>query len=428
MNRSADIVLYVGHIARELDVSCALRHLLRRDHGLELAIRSINFDPYATIAEHAPRVVAFPWFNEDQDVAIRKTRKYWRRALYANLAYEQVFQNINKEVKKPHGTFSRDQVFHHAWGEFYREYLLEFGVSDDRIRVNGNPSYGLYREPYRRYFDDRETVAEEHGLDPAKRWLFIPENYGAAFYPDAYIEQMVKWGAQREDALEYREFAQRSLRAMCEWLREVCEPARLEIVLRPRPYTRYEAFMEKVRAAIGEPPPGLKVIQKGTVREWILASDWVMTSYSTSLIEAAVAERSIHMIVPEPIPEFVHNPWYDLVPKVATVNDLRAVVASDPTANEGPLREWATREMLPTGDPIANMANWLADLHRIAAERQGSAPLATLRDRLDARAHGLLRRLKAASKGNVDKAVAHDRFGQDQVDARTARWARVLGL
>ncbi|MCW5940995.1 MAG: hypothetical protein KIS66_02105 [Fimbriimonadaceae bacterium] len=428
MNRSADIVLYVGHIARELDVSCALRHLLRRDHGLELAIRSINFEPYATIIAHAPRVVAFPWFNEDQDVAIRKTRKYWPRALYANLAYEQVFQNINKEVKKPHGSFSRDLVFHHAWGEFYREYLLEFGVTDDRIRVNGNPSYGLYLEPYRRYFDDRETVAKEHGLDPVKRWLFIPENYGAAFYPDAYIEQMVKWGAKREEALEYRAFAQRSLSAMCRWLRDAADPARLEIVLRPRPYTRYEAFMQKVSEAIDPLPAGLRVIQKGTVREWILASDWVMTSYSTSLIEAAIAEKPIHMIVPEPIPEFVHNPWYDLVPKVESAEALKNVVAAESTANHGALRAWATREMLPAGDPIANMANWLADLHRIASERQGAAPLTTGRDRLDARLHKLLRDVKALSKGNVDKAVAHDRFGQDEVNARTARWSKVLGL
>ncbi len=424
--KPADIVLYVGHIARELDVSCALRHLLRRDHGLEMAVCSINFDPYGTIAAHNPKVVAVPWFNEDQDVAIRKARKYWPHAVYLNLAYEQVFQNINKEVKKPHGNFARDEVLHHAWGEFYAEYLVGYGVGRDRIRVNGNPSYALYQEPYRRYFPDRGALAEAHGLDPAMPWLFVPENYGAAFYPDAYVDQMVRWGAPAEQAHGYREFARRSLAEMCRWLRHAADETEWEVVLRPRPYTRLEAFLERVNESVGEPSGRFRVIQQGTVREWILASDVVMTSYSTSLIEAAVAQKPIAMIAPEPIPDFVHNAWYDKVPQIESQPALLGALESRLPGSCGELHAWAVGEMMPSGDPIANMAAWMADAVRLAVSRS-SGRVVRGKSALDAKAHQLGRALKGALTHRADKAVAHDRFDQAEVERRTERWARLLG-
>lgn len=417
---AADILVYVGHVARELDASCAIRHHLRTSHGLEMAIASVNFDPYDTIVRHAPKVVAFPWFNEDNDVAIRKVRKYWPDAVYLNLAYEQVFQQINQKVKAPHGSFARDQVRHHAWGEFYKTYLVGHGVPEQHVTVNGNPAFGLYRQPYRRFFPSKTELAGRFGLNPSLPWLLVPENYGAAFYPDAYIDQMVKWGAAREEAEAYREFARRSLAEMCRWLASAAGPNR-EIILRPRPYTRLAAFEASVRQAIGEPPAGLHVIQEGTVREWILAADQVMTSYSTSLIEAAVADKPVAMIVPEPLPEFVRNPWYDLVPQLGTRDDFVQMV-EERSATQEPLRAWAESTMLPYGDPLRNMADWMAGLCR-ESKANGRMGVA---DKLDAQVHRALRGLKRALKGNIDKAVEHDRFDQSEVEARTQRWAQIL--
>ncbi|MCW5941362.1 MAG: hypothetical protein KIS66_03970 [Fimbriimonadaceae bacterium] len=413
---NAHLVVFIEHVARELDVMCAVRHLLRERHGLELAVRSTKFDLYeGMLAAGSPRVVAFPWFYEDDDGPIRRARKLWPDARYVNLAWEQVLQNINESVKTPHGELARTQVRHFAWGDFYRDLLVRYGVRAELVTVVGNPVYGLYTEPYRRYFEDKPTLAARHGLDPDKPWLLVAENYGAAFYPDSHLEVMVARGASREESWGFREFARASLRTMCEWLRDLAGPS-LEIVLRPRPYTPRERFMGKLREAIGDPPPGLRVIQDGSVREWILASDAVVSSYSTSLIEAAIAEKPIAMLAPLPLPEFVKHPWYEYVPRFPSLGELRDFVLSgDPTF--AALRQWATDRMLRT-DPIRGMADFLAATYHDAPSVSVS-PAA----RLDVLGRVASRSLKKAMGRRPDKAAEHDRFGQDEVTARTARWA-----
>lgn len=400
---------------------CAVRHLLRAHHGLELAIRSTKFDLYeGMLAVGAPSVVAFPWFYEDDDGPIRRARKLWPRARYVNLAWEQVLQNINESVKTPHGELARTEVCHFAWGDFYRDLLVRYGVREDLVTVVGNPVYGLYRDPYRRYFEDKATLAARHGLDPAKRWLLVAENYGAAFYPDSHLEVMVARGASREESWGFREFARASLRTMCEWLRDLADPS-IEIVLRPRPYTPRERFMGRLREAIGEPPAGLHVLQEGSVREWILASDAVVSSYSTSLIEAAIAEKPIAMLAPLPLPEFVKHHWYEFVPRFSTLDELRGFVASG-EPSFAPLRDWATAQMLRT-DPIRGMADFLAASYRDAPPVRVS-PAA----RLDVLGHVASRALKKAMGRRPDKAAEHDRFGQGEVDARTKKWPSILGV
>ena len=53
---------------------------------------------------------------------------------------------------------------------------------------------------------------------------------------------------------------------------------------------------------VQNPNANLKIIKTETAREWILAADHVMSSHSTTLIEAALAGKPIHRFSPEPYP------------------------------------------------------------------------------------------------------------------------------
>lgn len=421
MKPPCDVVIFVEHIARELDIAAAVALHLDRTHRLRAEVASTKFDLLENVSRiGSAKVAAFPWFYEDDDGPIRRVREHWPNVRLVNLAYEQVLQNINQAVKTPHGDLARTEVRHFAWGEFYKDLLVRYGVAPELVTVVGNPSYGLYRPPYSEFFPGRAALAAKHGLDPNKRWLLVAENYGAAFYADDHLEVMVARGASREESYAFRDFASASLAKMAEWLRDACRED-LEIILRPRPYTPLERLRKRVVEAIGELPPGLKMIQDGSVREWVLASDAVCSSYSTTLIESAVAGKPIAMLTPLPLPEFVKHAWYDLVPQFSTSEAFGAWVGDPGFGSAQGLEQWANETMLAHGDPIAGMADFLAHA------AQGSAPAGiplSMRPSLHARL--LARVLKRARGRRPDKAHEHDRFSQHDVQSRVERWRTIL--
>ena len=65
---------------------------------------------------------------------------------------------------------------------------------------------------------------------------------------------------------------------------------------------------------VQNPNVNLKIMKTETAREWILAADHVMSSHSTTLIEAALAGKPIHRFSPEAYPEAVALEWHGLVP------------------------------------------------------------------------------------------------------------------
>ena len=58
----------------------------------------------------------------------------------------------------------------------------------------------------------------------------------------------------------------------------------LEIILRPRPSVSTGEFLGFFRHRVGGDTGRIRFLKEGSVREWIMASDVVISSYSTSLI------------------------------------------------------------------------------------------------------------------------------------------------
>ena len=108
-------------------------------------------------------------------------------------------------------------------------------------------------------------------------------------------------------------------------------------------------------------PKNLHIIKTGTTREWILVSDAIFSSYSTSLIESAVACKPSFMLAPVEFPDYLNADWHSMIPHVATYEAFRDAAfdaVRAPLRNE--LGEWVEREMMSVGDPISNLVDLLA--------------------------------------------------------------------
>lgn len=416
-----DVLWLVEHVAREMDVACAVKALADAAGGPHIVIRNMYADASSSLRELEPRVVVHPFFFFCQGaLATEDYATRWPDAVHFNLAWEELFYQAHATIKAPSDAFAKQSVVHHAWGGFYRDYLLHHGVPAANIRVNGQPAYQLYRAPYRAYYPSREDLAREHGLDPTRRWVFIPENYRWAFI-GGKMHLFTKLGAKADDIARLREFSVESLSQLLAWCNTAASVGDCILVFRTRPSTSSETMQRFFAEHVGSPAPHLRFIKAGSVREWVLASDVVISSYSTTLIEAAVAGKAACMAEPIPIPPDLYYAWSEFVPHLRTSGEFAAACRGEVGAagGDGRLLAWAEGELLGNGDPIAGLVRILQGLVRDS--NRAPARLRRWR-RVRRNAH-----LALPEKAYVNRASHElDDFTAQDVTARVERWRQVL--
>ncbi len=418
-SRQIDILFLIEHISRELDVACAIKALAERERNLRVEIKHVYHDVPAHLSTYLPRVVVFPSFYCAEDLANKDYITRWQESFFFNMAWEEIFYQGHMKLKAPADEFTRTNVIHHAWGNFYRDYLMHYGVQESQIFVNGNPAYQLYRKPYRDIYIGRNALAQKYGLDPNKRWIFVPENYRWAFITDSTIDWRVSQGADRKELKRMRAYAQSSLKELLRWCNNVAQNNQSEVIFRPKPATRRVEMENFFREHLDITPSATLHIEKGeSVREWILASDITVSSFSTTLIEAAIAGKEAAMVEPLPLTEEFQADWYNYVPKISSESEFIQICQGEQRCDMTALSTWAEQEMLANGDPIARCAeflNLLVEEHRKMVPQL--SPLVT--------PPKLFRQPSAYFNLRTHE---NDIFGEREVEERSARLKTVLGI
>jgi surface carbohydrate biosynthesis protein len=430
--RAIDIVFLYEHAARELDVACVISAGLRRV-GLSVEIIHWPTGFPKAVLQLQPKIVVLPFCYTEQ--SYDALLAYWRNSTFFNMSWEQLFYLGNQKAKTPRGEFATRHVIHHAWSDSYASFLNENSISSDRIFLNGQPAYTLYDEPYRDYFPSKQELSKWHGLDVSRRWVFFPENYNWAFYSDFMLEQFINGGQSPDDVEAMRKFCDLSLKTVLEWCAKAAQDG-IELILRPRPSTTKQDFEEFARQVLSEIPEHLHIVQSGSIREWILASDVVVSSYSTSLIESAVAGKPIYILDPLLIPTSLHVDWHDLLPHIKTEWAFLQVCSGKGIIADERLSNWARQVLMghADADAIRNLTDFLVSLVRDEIE---SPPIPTrevaipgLKFVPPAGMWSIYRRLKQwlryKSSGGIEPEFVKDALPVSEIENMIARWAVVL--
>lgn len=429
--RTVDVVYLYEHAARELDVACAVTARLRNAGvGVEIVHWPTGF-PVA-VTRFRPRLVILPFcYTEDSYEALLA---YWREAIFFNLSWEQWFYPGNQKAKTPRGEFALKHVIHHAWSEAYKSFLLKNGLDEKLIFLNGQPAYNLYNEPYSAYFPSRAELASRYGLDNSRRWIFFPENYNWAFYSDAIIQRFIRGGQSLEDINAMRVYCKRSLQDVLHWFALAVQREKIEVILRPRPSTTIDKFRDAVKDVLPKIPANLHIIQQESIREWILASDVILSSHSTSLIEGAVAGKSVFMLEPHSIPPSLKVEWHDLLRHLTTYEDFLEVCAGKIDVEGARLRDWAHTTMMGQGDAIHNLAYFIADLllEKLALPPRPTREIATpsLKWIPPIAIWSLYRRIKQHLRfretSGIEPVFVKDAVTCEEIDLRIQRWSHLF--
>lgn len=431
-------VAFVEHKDRELDLLCLARMRLKRDFDIDLEICNVSADAPRILLGPAPRIVFFSSFYSSEWPLRRDYVSAWPNAKIVNLAWEQIFCPIDEPMHRPLDEFARTKVHYLAWSPDYQRYLQRNGVSASNITIIGHPLYQLYDVPYREYFKSRPVLAKEHRLDVTKPWAFIPENYGFLFLSDAAIAGVASPELPEDDLREVRSYCRSSMVALGHWAEALARIGDVEVIFRPRPSVDSAVLRQFLKHECGISREHFNLIKAETAREWVLASDVVMSSYSTVLIEASLAGKAIRRIEPAPLPRQLQYEWCSLVSPVSTQDEfLEAATAVGHDGGSGRLRAWARAKFLSSGSPVERLIEAMA--FEIKASYLDNRPaqkgpyvqrmpswLAPIDPLLNPRTRDWLYRKSVP--GYTHKVGGHEKdfFNAAAVDGRTRRWNNVV--
>jgi surface carbohydrate biosynthesis protein len=447
--KAVDVLITAEHVDRELDATSCIAYLLEQHFQLRVEVRNFYADYPFLVDRLRPEVLAVPFFYFRNHAPMQQFLDRWPHARVLNLAWEQILYKMNQSIKVPSDECARRDVWHVCWTEDYRRFLEGRGVDPGKLLLTGNPVMKFYDAPYRAFFTGRQSLASRYGLDGTRKWLLFPENYRWGFLTDGQIENFVQLGGDLQELLDARAYCQRSMREVLRWLARVCRESGTEVIVRPRPATAAAQIRAFAHEAVGDLPPTLHIIKGESAREWILASDHVVSSYSTTLIEASLCGKPVHLATSEPLPGGLHDEWYGLVPWIESEEAMvRWGCATDLPATGGELERWARARLMGHGDPIRNIAVAIAALHpryraqtpqelharleqRPALALRGLSPVSSLVSRTRKRLMALpayQRHLARRHPAYVFTSRKHEKdlFGAHDVRQRIIRWSHIL--
>jgi surface carbohydrate biosynthesis protein len=434
--KNIGVLFLVEHIDRELDAVTCITEKLQSKFGIASDVRNYYQDFSYVLRRYNPNVVVFPFFYGADHIFPTTYVERWPNVCFVNMAWEQILAKLDVPMIVPRDEIAKNKINHLCWTNQHHDFLRDYGVPTDHLYLTGNPVMKFYENPYKNYFDTRDQLAQKYGLDSKRKWVLFPENYAAAFYSDRQLQHLVsRENADLEYLREARAYCDRSLKLFFAWTKDLDGENDPVLILRPRPAITLDQMVDFMRRTIGTPGKNLRIIKAGTAREWILAADHVISSYSTTLIEAALAGKMIHMFEPEPLVEGLESEWHRFVPSLTERdNYFNAVRQTEIVKTGAAVAEWARARVFPVGDPLDAIAEVISRLHRAVAPRAG----ASIPDHHRMQAGQIL--VERISKFSQRRPVLRrftrgyrfgpyriaDIFGADDIAARVWRWRAAL--
>ena len=319
-DKQAHAMLSWEHTHRELLPALIFQHEMWRK-GLRSTLRQVN-TRYGPLP--AKTVYFTPYYYDDFDLGRYHYNAATSGAWVVNLSYEQIHFRCGRSYLLPDGRFGQEQIIHCAWGERYRQHLLEHGIPDERIRLTGHPRFDIYSRPSLLF--EREALARQFGLDPDKPWLLVPYNFNLSYISAAQRKNLERRNYHLSDdflqgVADAREAFTQMVRTLTDRFPDV------EIILRVHPagYESETVYKDEPRL-----DRNLHLISAFDIANWIRAAALVIVWNSTSAMEALVA--GVPAISYEPFP--FHTRFdYDvnrILPTFAALDDVIGVVEALP--------------------------------------------------------------------------------------------------
>lgn len=307
MFKEVDVIFFVEHKDRELE-SIELVCSKLKEQGVKTIILSTFFH-LIHLYFYKPKIIVFPYLLSKKDWPCELAYSlYGKNITYINMNWEQLLSTANQEYKKPQDSFVKKQVMQLSWSNNFKDnFLLKYNVEEKNIKIVGNISNEVLYKLLDKKDGWRYSLSKEYNLDDTKKWLFMPMNYGWAFASDKLIKSKILLGYDKNIAWEYRKYSQKCLKNFIYFINDISENDDYEIIIRPHPSITEEQYREVFIQEIGYIPKNILLNKSHSIREWIVSSDIIGSSWSTSVWDAYNIGKSVFLFTP-----FARPSWLDV--------------------------------------------------------------------------------------------------------------------
>ncbi|MFK7779733.1 MAG: hypothetical protein QM490_01175 [Candidatus Gracilibacteria bacterium] len=308
MIKEVDIIFFVEHKDRELESIKLIAEKLK-ESGKTSLILSIYFHVHYLYFYKA-KIFVFPYLINQNDWPVSIIYKMYGDSVeYINMNWEQLFSKANEEFKKPQDNFVKEKVKHISWSNYFKSYLLRHGVQKENINITGNPANEILFQLLNKNNHLKDRLSKEFNLDINKKWIFFPMNYGWAFFSDKMILKKIEAGYKKDIAYEYRSYSKKCLEKFVYFIDDISKKYDYEIIIRPHPSITEDDYRNVFNKGLGYIPKNVILNKKYSIREWIIASDIIGSSWSTSVWDAYNVGKSVFLFTPYKRPEWLDVWW-----------------------------------------------------------------------------------------------------------------------
>ena len=305
--KDVDFLFIYEVLNREMDSICLLGAYLER-RGYSVAYLNTWDTMYNQLPEYRAKVAVLSACYDDGAYAFF-TGYANRFEKVINMQWEQVLMNgATRKNAKTDWDFSGEtpaETRHVCWGENNRQYLMRrYGFPEKNLRVCGYLPLDFYRPEFREATEKREDLFTRFGLDPVKKTVLFISSFADLGKP------AVEQAALRDDELDGKEnieLQEKSQEVILDWFRHLAaEDRALQIVYRPHPAEADNAALRQCEKDV----PNFHVVNKESIRNWILNSDILCNWKSTSMIETFVSGKKTVILHPTEIPFALNMPFF----------------------------------------------------------------------------------------------------------------------
>ena len=297
-----DFLIFYEVKNREFDSIVLLKNeLTRRGYSVEFC-SFFELDSLKLVRKfrNNVKVAVMPSLYHDEEI---QKIVYWMagnvRAI-VDLKWEQALTNRAErdtlDYSVPKGRAR--ECIHCCWGNRPKQVLQKAGIDEKLLPVTGAIMMDLTKPIFHQFFLNKKDLLTKYNINPKKPCILFISSYAIATMPDSQIEVVLQqWGEKRRAAgIEKIENDKVSYKKTIEWLIALKKTADCNIIYRPHPT---EHMTETLQEAINR--EYLYCIKDESVKQWILASDYVYTWTSTSISESYMLGKKCAIIRPIPI-------------------------------------------------------------------------------------------------------------------------------
>ncbi len=183
-----------------------------------------------------------------------------------------------------------------CWGKKTAARLVYNGMKQKNCPVTGAIMMDFLTPQFNGYFKDKKQLCKEHNLDENKELMLYISSFGYASMTPQEVKELSLMAG--EDFSGFAKTNAESMTTTLEWFdKYLTQNKNVQLVYRRHP----SEWNSEELTNLSKKHSNFHVIFSDSVRQWIVASDKIFIWMSTAIAEVYFANKTCHILRPQPI-------------------------------------------------------------------------------------------------------------------------------